>query len=138
MLNLKHKTMKKIPLTHAMNGYPDERGDFGIIGFDTFDEAEEFADQFNLDVGVFETRDGWHFWKHLGCINEPFSPQDLVDKLGDNAQIVELGEDETLINDNGNILTVPNEIMELRFDVWKRTIGVYVPEMEEDNDDDDE
>ena len=45
-----------------MNGYPQHlRG--AIIGFDTFEEAEEVAQEHGLRITTFFKRDGWHLYE---------------------------------------------------------------------------
>lgn len=71
-----------IEITHAINSYPQGLGDIGVIGFDTYEEAEEFKrENDGGEIGMFQTRDGWHFWHYKGYKFESF---DLSDWLSDN------------------------------------------------------
>lgn len=101
---------KKIEITHAINSYPTNLGDYGVIGFETIDDAAEFAEKHGCELGLFSTKAGWHFWHHKGIrfANEgPFTAQDYVNDLGDNcmiankADVIESfkGIAEQLIND---------------------------------------
>lgn len=54
-----------IETTSDASGYP--RGlKYAIIGFETFDEAQELADRYGLTVREFTKRDGWQLWVRGG------------------------------------------------------------------------
>lgn len=53
--------LELIETTSERNGYPRNLKK-AIIGFNTFDEAEELADRYGLQVHTFERRDGWQLW----------------------------------------------------------------------------
>lgn len=81
-----------IEITHASNDYPTGLGDYGIIGFDRFEDAEKFADEHGLEVHHFQTRDGWHFWHNMGNAYEPYTQDDLLAALG--VDYYETGEEQ--------------------------------------------
>lgn len=57
--------LELIETTAERSGYP--RGlQKAVIGFETFDEAEKLAKEYNLDVEIFTKRDGWNFWYRTG------------------------------------------------------------------------
>lgn len=48
------------PTTPDSTGYPrDEQ--LAFIGFEDFEQAERFADHYNLKLVILERRDGWHY-----------------------------------------------------------------------------
>ena len=56
------KGLEYIETTTGMNGYPQcIRG--AIIGFETFEEAEEVAQEHGLRITTFFKRDGWHLYE---------------------------------------------------------------------------
>lgn len=61
-----------IDTTTEATGYP--RGlQKAIIGFETFDEAEKLAKEYDLDIEIFTKRDGWNLWYRTGKFAcEPF------------------------------------------------------------------
>ena len=54
-----------ITTTSARNGYP-QRLQRAIIGFDTFEDAEELADVYGLSIEIFTKYDGWNLWYRTG------------------------------------------------------------------------
>ena len=63
--------METIEITTGINGYPSHLHK-AHIGFDTFDQAEDFAKQNNGVVVALRKRDGWQFWESEGRVFEPF------------------------------------------------------------------
>ena len=63
--------METIEITTGINGYPSHLHK-AYIGFETFDQAEEFAKQNNGVVVALRKRDGWQFWESEGRVFEPF------------------------------------------------------------------
>lgn len=56
------KGLEYIETTTGMNGYPQHlRG--AIIGFETFEEAEEVAQEHGLRITTFFKRDGWKLYQ---------------------------------------------------------------------------
>ena len=53
--------LQVINTTTGLNGYPQSLKE-AIIGFDDFEQAENLADEYNLDIEIFTKRDGWQFW----------------------------------------------------------------------------
>ena len=50
-----------IGTTTGKNGYPQELK-YAIVGFDTFDEAQEFAGNHELELQIFHRHFGWQLW----------------------------------------------------------------------------
>lgn len=57
--------LELIETTSSGTGYPQALCS-AIIGFDTFEEAEELAKEHNLDIEIFTKRDGWNLWYRTG------------------------------------------------------------------------
>ena len=73
--------LQLIETTASRTGYP-ERLQKAIIGFDTFEQAEELAKENGLSIEIFQKRDGWDLWYRTGCTAyEPFrrSAEDFGD-----------------------------------------------------------
>lgn len=60
-----------IETTSESNGYPRNLRK-AIIGFNTFEEAEELAEKHDLSIEMFERRDGWDLWTRRDLIFRPF------------------------------------------------------------------
>jgi hypothetical protein len=73
-----------IEITHGINGYPQGLGDIGVVGFDNFEEAEDFARLWELETHLFKKRDGWQLWEDAGRKFESLTYQDYLKDLGDN------------------------------------------------------
>lgn len=57
--------LEYIETTSARNGYPQSiQG--AVIGFDTFEEAKNFASENDLEIQFFEKKDGWNLWYRNG------------------------------------------------------------------------
>lgn len=54
-----------IETTSDGTGYPRDLK-YAVIGFETFDEAQELADRYGLTVREFTRRDGWQLWVRGG------------------------------------------------------------------------
>lgn len=73
--------LELIDTTSAKNGYPQDLKR-AIIGFDSFEQAEELAKENGLSIEIFEKRDGWDMWYRTGCqAHAPFerSAEDFGD-----------------------------------------------------------
>lgn len=57
--------LEAIETTSQRNAYPSRIKD-AIIGFDSFEEAQEIADEYGLSIEVFEKKDGWSLWFRTG------------------------------------------------------------------------
>lgn len=58
--------LQLIETTVNMTGYP-EALQKAIIGFDTFEQAEELAKENGLSIEAFKQHDGWDLWYRTGC-----------------------------------------------------------------------
>lgn len=50
-----------IDTTTGLNGYPQGLKK-AIIGFEDFEQAENLAEEYHLDIEIFTKRDGWQLW----------------------------------------------------------------------------
>jgi hypothetical protein len=74
--------LELIDTTSARNGYPQDLKK-AIIGFDSFEQAEELAKENGLSIEIFHKRDGWDMWYRTGCqAHEPFERS--ADEYGDD------------------------------------------------------
>lgn len=62
---------KAIELTSGTNGYPRNIRP-AIIGFESFEEALEAAENTDGYVAAFHQKYGWQLWEEKGTMDEPF------------------------------------------------------------------
>lgn len=65
-------TIKKIQTTSDANGYPTNLKT-GYIGFETWAEAEKFAEERDLTLMCVSRKTGWHVWHRGNMMNEPMT-----------------------------------------------------------------
>lgn len=71
-----------IETTSESNGYPIHLR-YALIGFDTFQQAEEIAEHHELQIKTYQKKDGWKLWYRTGNnAHEPY--QNSVEDYGDN------------------------------------------------------
>lgn len=58
--------LQVVDTTASRTGYP-EALQKAIIGFDTFEQAEELAKENGLSIEAFKQHDGWDLWYRTGC-----------------------------------------------------------------------
>ena len=63
--------LELIETTSERNGYPRCLKK-AIIGFDSMEEAREYAEQHDLSIEIFHKRDGWNVWYRTG--NRAYDP----------------------------------------------------------------
>ena len=66
-----------IETTSDASGYPRDLK-YAIIGFETFDEAQELADRYGLTVQEFTKRDGWQLWVRGGRMWEEYDYEKVM------------------------------------------------------------
>jgi hypothetical protein len=76
--------LRVIEITTGSNGYPQGLGDYGVIDFDSYETAKEFAKEHKCEVVLFHQKNGWHLWENRGNRYEPLSADDYLRDLGDN------------------------------------------------------
>ena len=59
--------LEVVETTQGMNDYPQGLGK-AVIGFETFEEAQEVARESGGEVVDLSRRDGWQFWKNTGRV----------------------------------------------------------------------
>src|SRR3954464_10894903 len=89
----KERGLKIKEITYGMNGYPSRLGDYAVIGFESFEAAEAFADEVGGTVNHFETKNGWRFWLNRGQAYKPYSSDDYLKDLGDDYSVESSVED---------------------------------------------
>lgn len=68
-----------VEITEGMNGSPKNLHK-ALTGFDTFEDAECFADEVNGEVVLLSRRDGHHFWKCSGRAFDGIEREHYVDE----------------------------------------------------------
>lgn len=61
-----------VETTSGRNGYPENLKP-ALVGFDTFEDAENFAQEHGLDTWLLHKRDGWQLWNRVYSVYEPMS-----------------------------------------------------------------
>lgn len=80
-------------ITTGMNGYPQGLGNYAVIGFDSFADAEKFADENGCEVHLFKVRDGHQLWSNCGRKYEPLKASEYISDLGDDYSEVDNSTD---------------------------------------------
>lgn len=75
-------------VTGGRNGYPTPYLGAFINGFNTFEEAEKFAEKHNGEIRVSKARDGWSVVELAGYRTEAFDARCYVKDLGDDYSLV--------------------------------------------------
>lgn len=84
-----------INTTSERSGYPRNVKD-AIIGFESFNQAEALAELHNLEITIFEKKDGWDLWFRTGAgTYEPFS--NGSEDYGDNYFEIQKMDEDTFI-----------------------------------------
>lgn len=79
-LNLANE-FELIETTSEANGYPRSLRK-AIIGFKTFEQAEELAEKHNLSIEMFERRDGWDLWARRDTTHKSFDMANIYVEEG--------------------------------------------------------
>lgn len=91
--------LEYIETTTGRNGYPENiRG--AIIGFETYDQAEEIAAKYGFDIELFKTRYGWQFWERCGWMPGPLK-----------ISAEDYGDDYSLYNDADDVLNSLKDVI---------------------------
>ena len=118
---------REIEVCDNARGYPSGLTK-AIVGFENFNQAQEFAKENDLDVCLFKIRDGHHFHHSLGTTFEPLTYIDYLNDLGDNYRIFDFDTEfkaamENLDCSDANIDDYKNVIMQ--FEEY-REIASYI------------
>ena len=112
--------LELIETTSERNGYPRCLKK-AIIGFDSMEEAREYAEQHNLSIEIFHKRDGWSLWYRTG--NRAYDPfirtaedygDDYLLFTDDDANNYYENEVQEIISDFDNFDDVENFLKERR------------------------
>ena len=68
-----------VEVTQGMNGYPEGLYK-AIVGFDSFEDAEYFAEQVNGEVVLLSKRNEHHLWTNKGRAYEGIERANLIDE----------------------------------------------------------
>lgn len=81
--------LKFIETTSGKNGYPQDLLP-ALIGFNDYEEAEEFASEHDLQTYILHKRDGWQLWERKNPAYEPFNIS--AEDYGDNYNVFKADE----------------------------------------------
>ena len=70
-----------IETTSEANGYPRNLRK-AIIGFESYEQAEELAEKHGLSIEMFERRDGWDLWTRRDSIFKAFDMASIYSEEG--------------------------------------------------------
>lgn len=100
--------LEYIETTTGRNGYPENiKG--AIIGFDTYDQAEEIAAKYGLDIELFKTRYGWQFWERCGW--QPTPLKISAEDYGDDFR--QYNDIDDVLDELKNLVTYMGSIDEI-------------------------
>lgn len=80
-----NNNLQFVETTSAHNGYP-ENLEPALIGFNTWEEAEAFAEENGLILCELHKRDGWQLWGRGNQVIEPFNI--TYEDYGDNYDVI--------------------------------------------------
>lgn len=69
--------LELVTITQGMNGYPSGLYK-AVSGFESFEDAEDFAKEVNGEVVLLTKRDGHQFWTNNGRQYEPLEQADYI------------------------------------------------------------
>lgn len=70
-------------VTGGANGYPEPHLGYAVHGFDTYQEAEDFAKEHGGRVSEFFKQNGWQLCNVRGGAYDAYTAGDYAEKLGD-------------------------------------------------------
>ena len=113
--------LEVVETTKGMNGYPQGLGK-AVIGFETFEEAEEVASESGGEVVDLIRRDGWQFWKNNGRVWKEWEMQ--AEDYGDDYECVtdwkDWWEDEReILSETMKEMETPDDLTLMTDRVWK-------------------
>ena len=113
--------LEVVETTKGMNGYPQGLGK-AVIGFETFEEAEEVASESGGEVVDLIRRDGWQFWKNNGRVWKEWEMQ--AEDYGDDYECVtdwkDWWEDEReILSETMKETETPDDLTLMTDRVWK-------------------
>lgn len=91
-----------VETTSAWNGYPEHLVN-AVIGFKTFDEAKEYADENGMDLIWLDRKDGWNLW-HRG--DQAYFPLTINEETLNDCQhiIRNVSEVNTMMQEEVNFM----------------------------------
>lgn len=143
------------------NGYPSFTGQLAYTGFDSFEQAENFAKEIGGELHSIYHRNGQSLLESRGQVWASYTADDYVNDLGDNYSIAteesvleaiscaddnsieelnvlldycrEAKSDEVVISGYGKYFeTVPSKMIKYNEDVHNWEIGVVVEKSQDD------
>lgn len=88
--------LEVIQTTSSMNGYPSNIK-YAIIGFESFEQAQAIADQYDLQIEYFKKKAGWSLWYRTGNWADK-AYQISSETFGDNYQDYEKQDEGDFID----------------------------------------
>lgn len=80
--------MQKIEITTGTNGYP-EGLHRGVIGFNSFEDAQKFAEENSGEVILLHKKNGWELYQSKGTVYAPISYKQYLNDLGSDYEIAD-------------------------------------------------
>ena len=71
--------LELVTITQGVNGYPSGLYK-AVSGFESFEDAEDFAKEVNGEVMLLSRRDGYQFWSNNGRQYEPLERAKFIDE----------------------------------------------------------
>lgn len=81
------ENLTRITTTEGMNGYPQGLNGNHLIGFETYEDAEEFVETYGGTITLYKRRDGQQFYENRGQMLRPLTCDHWLQDHGDNYQV---------------------------------------------------
>jgi len=81
-----------VEVTQGTNGYPKNLKK-AVTGFDSFAEAEEFADLYDGEVIEIAKKYGWQLWENRHRRYEAYTPTEIAGRMPDDCYIQDTVDD---------------------------------------------
>lgn len=111
--------LELVTITQGMNGYPSGLYK-AVADFESFEDAECFADEVNGEVVLLSRRDGHQFWVNHGRQYEPLERADYIDEESyiafideDNFEYWALDELKSKLEMEDNLFDIRSAINEM-------------------------
>ncbi len=124
--------LETIETTQGRNGYPSGTG-YAITGFNSWLELKQFAEEHDLEITQFHSKDGWHFWESKRRMYEPI--KNSAEDYGDNySEIPKIDEEDFIKNEVQWFFEDPKESFEQIEEILKQKKEIWeeVEQMEDD------
>lgn len=76
-LDIQSMNLETVDTTDSGIGYPSHIRN-GYIGFESFNDAKEFACRHDMTVMILHRKNGWHIWTRCNQAYKAFDPEKII------------------------------------------------------------